>query len=916
MVDLSEKETREQYIDKELYEQGWKDDYIKREINSVKSNFKKRQYKPFNNTIERGVDRFIDYVLTDDKENPIAIIEAKRFSLDPEKGSIQATTYQKDIESDVEYSIPIFLTNGKKWYLKEKGYPIREVAGPFSQEDLKKRIDLMNSRRDLTNLEVREDITNRSKSIQIVKQVLNHFSTGKRSALINMATGTGKTRVSMALIDALVKSRYVHNVLFVVDRISLGRQAYNKGFRKFFEGTPAGLINEQGFDGTKRFYVSTVQTLMIKQKQGGYKFQKFSPGFFDLIIFDEAHRSYYDKNNYIMKYFDSLKIGLTATPSKTEDRNTYDLFECERGEPTVEYSYDEAVKDEVLVPYDAQMIKTNVMELGIKGIDLDKELKTDLIKQNFDPDSFEVPGTKYARYFTDKKTNELIIKEFMSRCHKTEEGKPCKTIFFCVNRHHANELEKVFGKLYPNLADDVKVITSDKDRYMDEVQRFTKDSSPRVALSVGVLDTGIDIPEICNLVFVVPVFSHIRFWQMVGRGTRNKKAVEDAGPSHIKYLPQYNGVHDKKDFRILDFMFGDFSNIKEHQLESSNDKKTSEDIRVRIFKKELDLLKKKLSNEEKEIVEKDILEKVSRIDQKSFIVKEKVPLIKKIIAKEYNLEEHVKELKKEIAPLMQLSEFSNGKVQGFISKCVDLMKFVKESDLEGINKIREFVEERVINIWESNLEAVRNKSEEIKRVMQERFWEELDFEDIDFMIKEIAPLMIFYEKQKGRRIKIHAPDFIKEVESLKMEPKDSKEIEKFRKSLLIQKMKKQGVTWKELFEISKQLSSLNSAWAIENVQKTQDFVLFLRNILELKDLPDPEQMIKQEFEKLIIAENKQYSPEQIGFLRLLSSFFAQNKHLNKQDFTTHPLAEENPLSKFSTEQLTHIIKQVEGIKIR
>jgi len=185
MVDLSEKETREQYIDKELYEQGWKDDYIKREINSVKSKFKSRKYEPFNNTIERGVDRFIDYILTDEHQNPIAIIEAKRFSLDPEKGSIQATTYQRDIESQIKDNIIIFLTNGKKWYLKEKGYPMREVSGPFSQKDLKRKYDLLNSKRDLSNIEVNKDIVDRSKSIEIVKQVLDHFSIGNRSALIN-----------------------------------------------------------------------------------------------------------------------------------------------------------------------------------------------------------------------------------------------------------------------------------------------------------------------------------------------------------------------------------------------------------------------------------------------------------------------------------------------------------------------------------------------------------------------------------------------------------------------------------------------------------------------------------------------------------------------------------------------------------
>jgi len=324
-------------------------------------------------------------------------------------------------------------------------------------------------RGDLSNIEVNTSIVDRSKSIEIVKTILDHFNSGRRSALLAMATGTGKTRVAMAIINELVKSRWVQNVLFVVDRISLGRLAFYSGFQKFFSSTPSCLMNEQEVNKDKRFYVSTVQTLMGKQKDGERMFQKFSPGFFDLIIFDEAHRSYYDKQNLVMKYFDALKIGLTATPSKSEDRNTYDLFECERGKPTVEYTYDEAVKDGVLVPYDAQIIDTKVLKLGIKGMELDKELKTELIRQDEDPDHFQVPGKKFARYFTDKRTNELIIEEFMNRCYNTEDGKPCKTIFFCVNVDHAKALKKRFDELYPNLANETVVIVSEFDRYMDAV---------------------------------------------------------------------------------------------------------------------------------------------------------------------------------------------------------------------------------------------------------------------------------------------------------------------------------------------------------------------------------------------------------------------------------------------------------------
>ncbi|MDO8517567.1 MAG: DEAD/DEAH box helicase family protein [Nanoarchaeota archaeon] len=913
MVDLSEKETREQIIDKALKEDAdWKEDYIRREVNSVKSDFKIKQYIPNKGNIEIGVDRFIDYVLLDSDKSVLAIIEAKKFSLDAEKGSIQATTYQKDIESQIDISVPIFLTNGKKWYIKEKGYPTREISGPFSQKDLHRRMILSKERQKLSNIGVNTKIVNRSKNVQIVKQILNHLEKGNKKALINMATGTGKTRVALAIIDALIRSRYITNVLFVVDRISLGRQAFANFDSSPLRDEPKTLLNEMGdFEMDKRIYVSTVQTLKGKDNKGGFKLQRFSPGFFDLIVFDEAHRSYYDSERLLFKYFDAIQIGLTATPSKSEDRDTFDLFDCPRGEPTVRYDYDEAVRDGVLAPYDAQIISTKVLELGIKGIDLNNELKTALMKQDEDPDHFEVPGKRFAKYFTDKKTNELIIMEFMNRCYKTEDDKPCKTIFFCSSVAHAYELKKVFDRLYPNLADDTVVIESSPTRYMDEVNRFIKDSNPRIALSVGVLDTGIDLPEICNLVFVTPVFSHIRFWQMLGRGTRSFSACKDKS-----WLPLKEGVHVKEDFRILDFKFGDFSNVKEHQLEIIDKTRISEDVKIKIFNKEVELLKKKLSNEEKEIIERRIIENVSQIDQKSFIVRPYVEMINKVVSKKFDLKEYIEKLKKEIAPLIRFTDFGDGRAQTFISHCVDLFSYVKENDNESILEEQDFLLERIENVWSSNLQVVRTKQEQIIRVMQEKFWKELTFADIDFLIREIAPLMKYYEPDRKKIIKVDATDYTRDVEDFKMQVKEDPDLEYIKNSNLMKKMAVEGVTWKELFEIEKQLKELKSTWTIENIQKGQDFVVFLRNILDLKNLPDPQEMIRNEFEKLIVENNKEYNAEQIRFLRLLEKFFAFNKHLTPKDLTVHPLADENPLDKFSSDQLKAIVRDVERIRIK
>jgi len=250
------------------------------------------------------------------------------------------------------------------------------------------------------------------------------------------------------------------------------------------------------------------------------------------------------------------------------------------------------------------------------------------------------------------------------------------------------------------------------------------------------------------LVFVTPVFSDIRFWQMLGRGTRSLSACQNK-----KWLPLEEGIHVKNDFRILDFKFGDFSNIKQHQLETSDKSRISEDMKIKIFNKEVELLKKKLSNEEKEIIENRIIESVNKIDQKSFIVKPKIDIIRKVVSKKFDLKDHIEDLKKEIAPLIRFTEFGDGTVQTFISHCVDLFKYVKEDDNENIMEEQDFLLEKIENVWSSNLQVIREKQEQIMRVMQEKFWKELTFADIDFLIREIAPLMKYYEPERKKIIR-------------------------------------------------------------------------------------------------------------------------------------------------------------------
>ena len=907
MVNLSEKETREQHIDKQLKFVGWIKSYIKEEVNSVKSKFKIKEY-----VLSQGSNddsgRFIDYLLLAEDNSPIALIEAKKFSVSEDEGRAQSRTYLKDIESQTGERIPIFLTNGIKWLLIDQDGVERYVSGPFSQSDLKRRMELYRKRRDPTKISI-DRIVDRPRSILVVKQLMEHIQKGHRSALISMATGTGKTRVAMSMIDVLLRANIVRNVLFIADRIALTNQAKSAGFKEFFSEAVIDLR-----DNPKSFpnglYVTTVQTLRSGKKNKYY--EKFSPGFFDLIIFDEAHRSIYDPNKEVYRYFDAIKIGLTATPSSAESRNTFELFGCNGNKPTVEYSYDDAIRDCVLVPYRAEMIDTQILSLGIEGATLSEQLKLQLMKQEEDPKYMMLPGSAFAKVFMDDKTNELVVREFLNRCYKSDEGRPAKTIFFCANIKHAKHIKKIFNKLDPTLGNDVQIIVSEIYRYTDEIARFKLDSEPRIALSVGVLDTGVDIPEVCNLVFAKPVFSGIRFWQMLGRGTRNLHACK-----HKEWLPN----RGKSDFLILDFTIGGHSNIKYHHLKEAKEAKVGTDVLTRIFLNRVELLKKKLDPKQKEFVETKIIDEVDALNKDSFIVREKLPIIKKVVSRKFDLKDYIEELKHDIAPLISLNPGKNPLVTSFILQVEKLFGYILDENMDRICEMEEYVKEKMENILQKDhLESVQEKREAIMKVFQDAFWDGLVFDDVEFMLKELAPLMVYYEKNPKKMIQVDAPDLVLKVEGFKKEAKEDEELKKFLETNpLINKIKNgDGITPKELLELEEQLNALRPEITIDNVQRIHkmDFLLFLRGILGLKQEYDPQVLIEMEFDKHIIEKNQNYNSEQIKFLQILKKVFARTKSIELKDFTVPPLSNERPLDKFQTSELEKIVVECNKIRMR
>jgi type I restriction enzyme R subunit len=424
------------------------------------------------------------------------------------------------------------------------------VAGFFTPADLERLKFLRQNRRPLEATSINSSIVDRSYQHEAIRRLAEAFAANKRRALLVMATGTGKTRVAMALIDVFLRANQAQNVLFLADRDALVDQALTDGFKAHLPYEPRDRVYTHQIDKTKRLFVATEQTLALC-------YAKFSPGFFDLIIFDEAHRSLFKRFTEVIEYFDARMIGLTATPANFIDRDTFRLFGCDANVPTFLYDYPQAVKEKFLVDFSLYQAHTSFQRKGIKGVDLSEEDRNALAEQGIDPDSLDYAGTEIEIAVSNRDTLRKQWEEVMETCLKDQSGQlPGKTIIFAMTKAHAHRIAEVFEEMYPQHVGVVQVITSTTERVRDGsygdglITKFKKSNLPRIAISVDMLDTGIDVPEVVNLVFMKPVQSRIKLWQMIGRGTRNQQACK-----YLDRLP----VGKKTEFKIIDFWQNDFN---------------------------------------------------------------------------------------------------------------------------------------------------------------------------------------------------------------------------------------------------------------------------------------------------------------------------------------------------------------------
>lgn len=853
-----------------------------------------------------------DYCLYDASGNVLAIVEAKRCSRNAREADEQLRHYITEIAKKQFYAPFGFMANGHDVWFWEVGLANpRLVAGFFEPADLERLKFLRQNRQPLESTPINNTIVERPYQHEAIRRLAEAFAANKRRALLVMATGTGKTRVAMALIDIFLRSHQAQNVLFLADRDALVDQTLTDGFKAHLPYEPRDRIYTHHIDKTKRLFVATEQTLALC-------YSKFSPGFFDLIIFDEAHRSLFKRFTEVIEYFDARMIGLTATPANFIDRDTFRLFGCDANAPTFLYDYPQAVKDRFLVDFALYQAHTGFQRKGIKGVDLSEEDRNALIEQGIDPDTLDYAGTDIEVNVSNKDTLRKQWEEIMENCLNDQCGQlPGKTIVFAMTKKHAHRIAEVFEEMYPQHVGLAQVITSTTERVRDGsygdglITKFKKNSLPRIAISVDMLDTGIDIPEVVNLVFMKPVQSRIKLWQMIGRGTRNQQAC--------KYLDRLPGGK-KTEFKIIDFWQNDFN-------KKADDKPPIDmPVLVSLFNTRLKILECHLPDHTAEAFRQaitDIRAMMARIPRESFPVKKVWLQVAPAWEDDFwtlITPTKLDFLRLHVAPLLRFAADVDVAAETFTHK-VERLKLqiilstptpqLLQSIAEDVSLLPD-IAERV----RSSPSAALSLSADLATATPTQLTQ---------IICDLAPQMKNRRDRPSAFLKIDLPDFIATrgyisvgedghqvlIEEYKRRV-DARVLEIVEKHSALTALREgREVTDDQLIDLERTLQrelgrddiQLNS----RNIRiayglRVDNFLAFLRHLLASDAIPDYHQLVRRGFERHIQAHN--YNADQIRFLRSVQEVFLAKRTLVEADLYDPPLTNfgRNAVERFFTPQ--------------
>ena len=902
--DYNEIDTRKYLIDVLLKEMGW---------DLTQPHFTEYEITGMPQTVNPTGKGYIDYVLWDDNGLPLAIIEAKRTQKDANLGKRQAQLYANCLEKQFNQRPIIFYSNGYQTYLWDDGnYPPRLVEGFLKKDELQRIIYRRTHRKPFEIVLPNPEIAGRSYQLEALKRVTETFNKKARKALLVMATGTGKTRTAIALVDILTRANWIKRVLFLADRTSLITQAKRAIQKHLPHATAIDLTQEKDVSGAD-IILSTYKTMMnrinndilFSPSSRGGEVKTFGVGYFDLIIIDEAHRSIYQKYQALFTYFDALLIGLTATPRNEINRDTYGIFELEAGNPTFAYELQDAIADGYLVPPTGINVPFKFLRSGVKYADLTPEEKIEYEEKFYNEETGEIPKEINAaalnRWLFNIDTVDKALEILMDWGLKIHQGDRLgKTIIFARNHQHAQFIEERFNYNYPQYKGKfARVIDSYNNYAQSLLDDFSEaEKEPMIAISVDMLDTGVDVPEVVNLMFFKPVYSEVKFNQMIGRGTR--------------LCPNLFGFgKDKTEFLIFD-LCDNFAYF--NQAIPEKEQSPTESLQTRLLKAKLELwdclntaetttLGNNPQNRVKEsqasytVVKSDNLKEkildelyqhVASMEDNNFLVRRYLETVLTFRKREkwQNLNPEDRQvIVNTLIPLPNTLPGENPRIKNFDLLCLKIQLAILKNS-PNFERLRDQVRDLLTRLeTKKTIPIVKNKLNLIEQVQTERWWQDvtvylveemrLNFRDLMVLIDQRDEIIIYtdFEDELGDLEILEVPNrqtgfsrsqYRKKVESYILAHQDHIAIAKLKRNL--------PLTDTDLQELEKMLFTSEALESRDKFELVYSKNVNLKSfILELVGLD--RNTAKQAFSKYL--ENNNLNANQIRFIEQIINWLTQ-----------------------------------------
>lgn len=873
---------------------------------------------------------FSDYVLLGKDGKPLAVVEAKKSSVDARIGEEQAKQYAYNIQKQFSCDLPFCIyTNGHDIFFWDlENYAPRKIFTFPTRTDLERMVFIRKNKKPLADELINTNIAGRPYQIQAIRAVFEAMEERKRKFLLIMATGTGKTRTCIAMVDGLMRAGWISRVLFLVDRIALRDQAVEA----FKDNAPQYSVwpqtGETKIVTDRRVYVSTYPTMLNIIED-----ENLSPHFFDLIVIDESHRSIYNVYQNILSYFNSVILGLTATPTDAVDHNTFELFDCEDGLPTFAYTFEDAVnnKPPYLSNFEVMKLTTKFQQEGIHLNTISEDDQKKLIAEGKDPTEINFEGTDIEKAVTNKGTNALIVREFWEECIKDPNGVlPGKTIFFCMTMKHARRIKEIFDQFYPQGAGEIaKVIVSDDPRVCGKgglLDQFKNNDFPRVAISVDMLDTGIDIPELVNLVFAKPVFSYTKFWQMIGRGTRVLNPND-----------RRSWCHEKDKFLIIDC----WDNFEYFKLNPKGKEiKSQTALPIRLFKMRLEKLKvaKERNNEIAESEKIELEKLINALPKNNVVVQDNATDLEKVYEPLFweNLtDDKIDFLDQTIAPILRALSSVDFKAMRFEKDIVEFSVAQLNNESQDIENLKEIIVEQIAEL-PLNIGVVAKEKEIINKALKNSFWVNPTETDLKKVIDKVAPLMRYRQRFDGGEDQesLNLKDVTYKKEMIEFGPENELvSVSRYKEMVeeMVQQLADQNAILKKIKsgeEISedelKELAELMNTRdpfvterLLQRVYGNQhaNFLQFIKHILQIEVIHSFEETVTQAFDEFIKQHNN-LSNNQMEFMTVLKKYLIDKGKIEKKDLINPPFTQLHPqgiLGVFSPKEIEEIITVIQRI---